>query len=167
VLTQAQGDAVLADLNRGFAAAQQRAAQNQEEGESGIVAGVLELFGLDHISQLDAQVGAVGMMGTAIARLQSILPAAVADSAAGDRWSDAAKSIAQELESVQDDITSATIEDTLAKTATASGTQVKQGINMVAGNVARLTWSAIPWWVLAGGALVAGGYVYLQVRRVA
>jgi hypothetical protein len=167
VLTQAQGDAVLADLNRGFTAAQQRAVQNREEGESGIIAGVLGLFGLDHISQLDAQVGAVAIMGSAIARLQSSLPAAVADSAAGDRWSDAAKSVAHELESVQDDITSATIEDTLAKTATATGTQVKEGVNIVAGNVARLTWSAIPWWVLAGGALAAGGYVYLQVRRLA
>jgi hypothetical protein len=167
VLTQAQGDAVLADLDKAFAAALARAETNRAEGESGIVAGILGLFGADHTSQLDAQVGAVNIIGSAIQRLRSDLPAAVDVPAAADRWSDAARVAAYELESLQSDITAATIEDTLAKTTAATGNQVKEGVNIVAGNTARLVWSAIPWWVLVGGALVGAGYVYLQVRRVA
>jgi hypothetical protein len=167
VLTRAQGDAVLADLDKAFAAALARAETNRAEGESGIISGILGLFGADHTSQLDAQVGAVNIIGSAIQRLRSDLPAAVDVPAAGDRWSDAARVAAYELESLQSDITAATIEDTLAQTAAATGNQVKEGVNIVAGNTARLVWSAIPWWVLVGGALVGVGFVYVQVRRAA
>jgi hypothetical protein len=184
VLTRAQGDAVLADLDKAFAAALARAETNRAEGESGIVAGILGFLDhtlvidssgvsvvstgdYSHAGQLDAQVGAVNMIGSAIQRLRSDLPAAVDVPAAGDRWSDAARYAAHELESLQSDITAATIEDTLAQTAAATGNQVKEGVNIVAGNTARLVWSAIPWWVLVGGALVGAGFVYLQVRRVA
>lgn len=166
MLTRAQGDAVLAQLNLAVTAAAQRASENQAEGESGIIAGVLGLFDLGHTSQLDAQVGAVNIVGSAVARLQADLPSAVDDPVAGDRWLDAAKTAATELESMQTDITQATIEDTLAQTEAASGTQIKQGVNIVAGGATRFVWSAIPWWVLAGGALALGGYAYLQVRRV-
>jgi hypothetical protein len=165
VLTRAQGEAVLADLDKAFAAALARAETNRAEGESGIIAGILGLFGADHTSQLDAQVGAVNIIGSAIQRLRSDLPAAVDVPAAGERWSDAARYAAHELATLQSDISEATIEDTLAKTAAATGNQVKEGVDIVAGNTARLVWSAIPWWVLVGGALAGAGYVYLQVRR--
>jgi hypothetical protein len=164
VLTRAQGDAVLADLNRAVAAAQQRAEQNREEGESGIVAGVLGIFGADHTSQLDAQVGAVRMVGSAVARLASDLPAAVDDEAAGDRWIDAAQSTARTLVSMDADITEATIGDTLRQTATATGTQVRKGITTAAEEAGGFVWNALPWWVIALGAAGVLGIAYLKLR---
>lgn len=166
MLTRAQGDAVLEQLDQAVAAATRLADQNRAEGESGIIAGVLGFLNLDHTSQLDAQAGAARIVGSAVARLRSDLPAAVATPEFGARWLDAAKSAAHELETMQEDITEATIEDTLAKTATATGTAVKEGANIVVGNAGRFVWASIPWWLIAGGAIAAGAYAYLQVRRV-
>jgi hypothetical protein len=167
LLTQAQGDAVLDQLHQALAAATERADENRAAGEQGIVAGVLELFSLDHISQLDAQAGAVRIMGGAVARLEQDLPAAIADPANGARWLDAARSAATELATLQSDITEATIEDTIAKTATATGTQVKEGINLAAGSAARLISASIPWWVLVAGVAGVVAYGYVTYRRVA
>jgi hypothetical protein len=167
VLTGAQGDAVLAELDKAVTTAVQRADETRAEGESGIVAGVLDFFDLDHTSQLDAQAGAASIMAGAVQRLRSDLPAAVADPQMGARWLDAARSAAAELASLQSDITEATIEDTIAKTATATGTQVKEGINLGAGSAARLLWASIPWWVLAAGVVGLGAYGYVTYRRVA
>jgi hypothetical protein len=160
-LDRATADAVLATLRAEAQSTLANAEKNQRDGESGISHGLLSVFGADHDSQLDEQVGAVKIVISSIDRLAGDEDSAVNDRDWGDRWLDAARAAENALKEMSVYQADATIDDTLKRTATATEQQVNQAVSAAAGFV----WRAIPWWAWGGLALTIGGLIWLRVGR--
>jgi hypothetical protein len=153
VLTDAQAQAVLAELD----AATARAMASVKAREQGGAQGALAWLGISNADTLASVEGAVRNVQASVERLRSSVPDAVADDRRGALWLDAARSALAEVKSIAQDAVTASIDDVLASTASATAATV--------GKAASFTLSLLPWWLWVVGAVGIGGFVYLRVRK--
>jgi len=167
MLTQEQGDAVLAQLDANYQILFTKAQGNVDNlAQHGFVGGILNVFSLGGETQredlIKQELETVKQMGDQVAALREMLPGAIADDAMGDRWIDAAKNFERRLKDALPDLETKSVtqilKDSLSTAAQWAGKGVSETLNLVP--------QILPTWLIV---VVVGGvglYIFFQFQRI-